>query len=72
MVFLTLFPLVIPFIFINNALLALRISNGIALVLLLLAGYSFGRFRNSNPWRAGLATVIVGVVVVAVAICFGG
>jgi VIT family len=72
LVFLSLFPLVIPFIFISNALLALRISNGIALVLLFLAGYSFGRFTNGNPWRAGLAMVILGVVVVAVAIRFGG
>jgi hypothetical protein len=54
LVFLSLLPVVVPFIFINNAPLATRISNGIALVLLFLAGYSLGRFTNSHPWRRGL------------------
>jgi hypothetical protein len=44
LVFLSLFPVVVPFIFIRNARPALRISNVVALVLLFLAGYSFGRF----------------------------
>jgi VIT1/CCC1 family predicted Fe2+/Mn2+ transporter len=72
LVFLSMFPVAVPFIFINNSLLATRVSNGIALVLLFLAGYSFGRFTNNNPWRAGLAMVIFGVIVVAVAIVFEG
>jgi VIT1/CCC1 family predicted Fe2+/Mn2+ transporter len=72
LVFLSMFPVVIPFIFISNAMLATRISNGIALVLLFVAGYAFGRFSISNPWRAGLAMVIFGVAVVAVAILLGG
>ena len=61
LVFLSLFPVVVPFIFVSNVRLALRISNGVALVLLFLAGYSFGRFAHSNPWRAGFAMVILGV-----------
>jgi VIT1/CCC1 family predicted Fe2+/Mn2+ transporter len=72
LVFLALLPIVVPFIFISNALLALRISNGIALVLLFVAGYSFGRFSSGNPWRAGLVMVIFGVAIVAVAIRLGG
>jgi VIT1/CCC1 family predicted Fe2+/Mn2+ transporter len=72
LVFLSMFPLVVPFLFISNAVVALRISNGIAIVPLFLAGYSFGRIANYNPWRAGLAMVLLGVVVVAVAILLGG
>ena len=73
LVFLSLLPiLVVPFVVINNAQLPLRISNGIALALLLLAGYSFGRFTNSNPWRAGLVMVIFRFAVVVVAILLGG
>lgn len=72
LVFLSMFPVVVPFIFISKALLAIRISNGIALVLLFLAGYSFGRFTHNHPWRAGLAMVIFGVAVVAIAILLGG
>jgi hypothetical protein len=72
LVFLSLFPVVVPFIFISNARLALRISNVVALGLLFLAGYSFGRFTNSKPWRAGFSMVILGIAVVAVAILLGG
>jgi hypothetical protein len=72
LVFLSLFPVVVPFIFVSNVGLALRISNGVALVLLFLAGCSFGRFTHSNPWRAGFAMVILGVAVVGVAILLGG
>jgi VIT1/CCC1 family predicted Fe2+/Mn2+ transporter len=72
LVFLSMFPVVVPFIFVRNARLALRISNGIALALLFLAGYSFGRFTHSNSLRAGFAMVIFGVAVVGVAILLGG
>jgi VIT1/CCC1 family predicted Fe2+/Mn2+ transporter len=71
-VFLSLFPRVVRFIFVSNARLALRISNGVALALLFLGGYSFGRFTNSKPWRAGLSVVIFGIAVVAMAILIGG
>lgn len=72
LVFLSLFPIVIPFIFINNSLLAVRISNGIALVLLFVAGYAYGRFSHRNPRRAGVVMAILGVATVAVAIRIGG
>lgn len=67
-----MFPAVVPFLFVRNALLAVRVSSGIAVVLLFLAGYSFGRFADRNPWRTGLAMVILGVAVVSIAIFFGG
>ena len=47
LVFLSTFPVVIPFIFMHNAGLALRVSNGIAIVMLFLTGYAFGRWRAS-------------------------
>lgn len=72
LVFLSLFPVVIPFMFIRDVSLATRLSNGIALLLLFLAGYSFGRFTNSNPWRTGFAMVVLGVAVVGIAILLGG
>ena len=72
LVFVSLLPVVVPFIFISNARLALRVSNAVALMLLFLAGYSFGRSTNTKPWRAGFAMVIFGAAVVAVAIFFGG
>jgi VIT1/CCC1 family predicted Fe2+/Mn2+ transporter len=72
LVFLSMFPIVVPFILVRDAELALRASNGIALVLLFVAGYSFGRCTNAHPWRAGLVMVILGVAVVGVAVLLGG
>jgi len=72
LVFLSMFPVAIPFIFLGNPRLAVRVSNGIAVALLFLAGYSFGRFTKYNPWRAGFVMVFFGIVVVAVAILLGG
>jgi VIT family len=72
LVFLAIFPLVVPFILIKNDLLALRISNVIAIYLMFIAGYSFGRFTGSHPWRAGLVLVVLGLVVVGIAVLLGG
>jgi VIT1/CCC1 family predicted Fe2+/Mn2+ transporter len=71
-VFLSTFPVVIPFIFMHHGLRALRISNAIALVMLFLCGYWLGRCAGHRPWRMGFAMVIVGSVLVAVTIALGG
>lgn len=71
-VFLSTFPVVVPFLFIGNARLALRVSNGIALVLLFLTGYAFGLYADHRPWRMGLGTAILGTVLVGIAIALGG
>ena len=72
LVFLSLFPITVPFTFIGDARSALRISNGIAIVFLFLAGYSFGRFANTHPWRTGFVMVVLGVAIVDLAILLGG
>ena len=71
-VFLSTFPVVIPFIFMHNALRALRISNAIAIVMLFLCGYRLGHYGGHRPWHMGLALVIVGCVLVAITIALGG
>jgi len=71
-VFLSTFPVVIPFILMHNALLALRISNAIAIILLFLCGYWLGHYAGNRPWRMGFAMVVVGSVLVAVTIALGG
>jgi len=72
LVFLSTFPVVIPFIFVRDATLALRISNGIALVMLFLTGYAFGRYANYRPWRMGLGMIGIGTALVAATIFLGG
>jgi hypothetical protein len=68
----SIFPVIIPFTFMTNARLALHISNGIAIVLLFLAGYALGRYAAPHPWRVGVAMVILGVAMVGLAIALGG
>jgi len=72
LVFLSTFPVTLPFAFINDAELALRVSNAIALVMLFLAGYAFGRYAGYRPWRMGLWMILVGAVLVIVTMRLGG
>jgi hypothetical protein len=72
LVFLSTFPVVIPFMVMRNAMLALRISNGIAIVMLFLTGYSFGRCVGYRPFAMGLSMVVLGSILVAITIALGG
>jgi VIT1/CCC1 family predicted Fe2+/Mn2+ transporter len=71
-VFLSTFPVVIPFLFINNVRLALRLSNGVALLMLFLTGYAFGLYADHHPWKMGLGMAVLGSVLVGIAIVLGG
>jgi VIT1/CCC1 family predicted Fe2+/Mn2+ transporter len=71
-VFVCTFPVVIPFIFLNDAVVALRVSNAIAIGLLFLTGYLFGKNSGLRPWPTGLAMVLIGLVLVAMTITLGG
>jgi VIT1/CCC1 family predicted Fe2+/Mn2+ transporter len=72
LVFLSTFPVAVPFIFIGDARLALRVSNAIAIVMLFLCGYLFGQYAGLRPWVAGLCCVAIGGALVMVAIALGG
>jgi len=50
----------------------MRVSNGIAIVLLFVTGYAFGRITEYHPWLTGLAMVVLGAVLVAGTIALGG
>ena len=70
--FLATFPVVIPFIFLSDAKLALRASYAVAIVMLFCCGYVFGYHSGLRPWAAGLSMVAVGSALVAVAVALGG
>jgi VIT family len=72
LVFLSTFPVVLPFFFVKDARLALRFSNGIAIVMLFVCGYSLGRYAGDNPWKTGMAMVVVGILLVAITMALGG
>jgi VIT1/CCC1 family predicted Fe2+/Mn2+ transporter len=59
--FLSTFPIVIPFILIGDARLALRLSNAVAIGMLFVCGYAYGRCAGFRPWAAGLSMVAAGV-----------
>jgi hypothetical protein len=66
------FPVVIPFILLSDPRLALLISNSVAIVMLFLTGYAFGRYAGQHPWRTGLWMVVLGAVLVGVTRVLGG
>jgi hypothetical protein len=72
LVFLSTFPVVIPFIFMQSTLPALRVSNAIAIVMMFIAGYSYGRLTGYHPLRVGIAMVVLGALVVSATIKLGG
>jgi VIT1/CCC1 family predicted Fe2+/Mn2+ transporter len=71
-VFLTTFPVTIPFIFMSEVAQAMRVSNAVAIVLLFLTGYAFGRVAEYRPWLTGLGMVLLGSVLVAMTMALGG
>jgi hypothetical protein len=72
LVFLSTFPVVIPFLFMQNAEPALRVSNGIAIGMLFLAGYAYGKCVERRPWLTGISMVVLGGVLVGLTMALGG
>jgi VIT1/CCC1 family predicted Fe2+/Mn2+ transporter len=72
LVVLSTFPVVIPFMFISELALAMRVSNAVALVMLFIGGYRLGHYAGGIPWRTGLALAAVGAVLVSIIMALGG
>jgi hypothetical protein len=70
--FLSTFPIVIPFLLIGDARLALRASNAVAIAMLFLCGAMFGRYAGFRPVAMGLSFVALGIALVGIAIALGG
>jgi hypothetical protein len=71
LVFVTTLPVVFPFLLIHDPKVALRASNGVA-VLMLFFGYALGRYSGRRPWLTGLAMVLIGGALVGITIGLGG
>jgi hypothetical protein len=65
-------PLVIPFLIVGDVQLALRISNGVGIVMLFLCGYAYAKLTGLRPWVTGICMVVVGAVLISIAIALGG
>jgi len=72
LVFLSTFPVAVPFIFMQSAMTALRVSNAIAIVMLFIAGFAYGRCVGRSPVVFGISMVVLGGVLVALTVALGG
>ena len=72
LVFLSTFPVAIPFIVMHNTTLALRISNAIAIVMLFIAGLAYGRSIGRSKLGFGISMVVLGGALVALTMALGG
>jgi VIT1/CCC1 family predicted Fe2+/Mn2+ transporter len=72
LVFLSTFPVVIPFIVMRNAMPAMRVSNAIAVAMLFMTGYTYGRLTGYRPVGMGIAMVVLGIVLVGITMALGG
>jgi hypothetical protein len=72
LVFLSTFPVVIPFLFVKTPYLALRLSNGLAVALLFATGCAFGRITGRRPAVIGACMVVLGIVLVGITMALGG
>ena len=72
LVFLSTFPVVIPFIVMRSAVPALRVSNAIAIAMLFVAGVVYGRRVGGHPWLLGIAMVLLGGLLAALTMALGG
>jgi hypothetical protein len=71
-VFLSTFPVAVPFVVMESATTALRVSNAVAVAMLFLTGVVYGRSVGRSPWAVGVSMVALGAVLVALTIALGG
>jgi VIT1/CCC1 family predicted Fe2+/Mn2+ transporter len=72
LVFLSTFPVTIPFVVMQNAMTAMRVSNAVAIGMLFLAGFAYGRVVRRSPTVFGICMVALGGALVALTIALGG
>jgi len=72
LVFASTFPVVLPFIFIGDLVVAKRLSAAIAIAMLFLCGHNWGRYAGLRPAWVGVTMVVLGILIEAVVIALGG
>jgi VIT1/CCC1 family predicted Fe2+/Mn2+ transporter len=55
-----------------DIILARRLSNAVAMVMLCIAGYRLGRSGGRPPWVTGISLVVIGALLVSLCIALGG
>jgi hypothetical protein len=62
----------LPFLISSDPIIAIRLSNFIAIALLFFVGFRWAKYIHANPWIVGSALAIFGFVIVLIAIPLGG
>jgi VIT1/CCC1 family predicted Fe2+/Mn2+ transporter len=65
-------PVVLPFVFISDTNMALRVSNLVAIVMMFLCGWSVAAYVGFSKWAMSLAMILIGIILVAITILLGG
>jgi hypothetical protein len=66
------FPVVLPFVLIDDVGSAKNFSRGIALVMLFFGGLALGRYAGYGSWKVGLMMAGLGTAIVAAVMALGG
>ncbi len=66
------FPVVVPFLLIQDIEVALPVSRGVSLLMLFLGGLALGRFAGYGSWKVGFMMAGLGTALVAAIIALGG
>jgi hypothetical protein len=72
LVFLATYPVAVPFLLVDSVATAMRLSNGVAVVMLFVTGFAYGRLVGHRPAAWGVSMVALGSVLVALTIALGG
>jgi len=72
LVVLTAVPAVVPFLVLDQRLVALRVSNLLLVGLMALIGWQWAAYINANRRRVALAMAVGGLILVQVTIMLGG
>jgi hypothetical protein len=72
LVFASTFPVTIPFMVLQRLGWAMRLSNLVAVAMLFLAGYAYGRVIHRSPLAIGAVSVFIGLIIVTFTIALGG
>ena len=72
LVFVSTFPLVVPFIFMQDPWYALRASHAVAVVVLFILGWRLGRWSGASALGSGVVFAAVGSVLAVACVALGG
>ena len=72
LVFASTFPLVIPFMVMQDPWLALRASHAVAVVFLFILGWRLGRWSGASALGAGVIFAAVGAALAVACVALGG